>query len=368
MKKTYIILGLIFLFFATDSFGETSVNKKQMCRLNRDPADPYKPLALSEELVKIKSPALITMEGRSGKQYTCVLPENTDVVVAKDLISGKKKGKRIYLCGNPIVSDLIINESEQTKISLPVAQEIKTPIVKTLQAIRSASADTIVLSGDVDPQGSETKAWFEWSFSEPDKMEFSSASVNIGTNPMEMEAAIKISGKIWYRLVGKNSAGTAYGKILEYPMAGTVMLQKQQMSQEPKLTCEQKKTGWGAVIGGAVGIVSAIVLKQPKLLAGAITAGTTLTGDYIDGGCITAKGVAEAIGFGIISYMVAKPKPRISSSQPAQPQPSGGEISSSPSTSGVVTNATTTTATVTGGTSAVPPPIPVGPAPMPGIQ
>lgn len=97
-----------------------------------------------------------------------------------------------------------------------------------------------------------------------------------------------------------------------------------------ELTCRERKSGWGSVIGGALG-VGAGILTHNKGIAAAAGAGGTLIGSWIDGGCVEPGEAAQAIGFGALGYGLTKERVRHhqsspSSGGPAPPPPNGPSV------------------------------------------
>ncbi|AKM78350.1 MAG: Branched-chain alpha-keto acid dehydrogenase E2 component [Candidatus Wolfebacteria bacterium GW2011_GWC2_46_275] len=98
-----------------------------------------------------------------------------------------------------------------------------------------------------------------------------------------------------------------------------------------ELTCRERKSGWGSVIGGALG-VGVGILTRNKGIAAVAGAGGTLIGSWIDGGCVDSGEAAQAIGFGALGYGLTKEKVRHhqpaspSSGGPAPPPPNGPSI------------------------------------------
>ena len=78
------------------------------------------------------------------------------------------------------------------------------------------------------------------------------------------------------------------------------------VSSEP-VPCAQRKSGWGSVIGGAVGFVGGLITRKPALAA-ATAAGGALIGGWFDGECLEPQDVAVAAGWGIAGYGLTKPR------------------------------------------------------------
>lgn len=78
-----------------------------------------------------------------------------------------------------------------------------------------------------------------------------------------------------------------------------------QVPKERPMTCAERKSGWGSVIGGVAGLTGGI-LSGNKLIAAGAAAGGTLIGGWIDGGCIEAGEVGQAVGFGALGYALTK--------------------------------------------------------------
>jgi len=102
--------------------------------------------------------------------------------------------------------------------------------------------------------------------------------------------------------------------VVQQPVAPQVVGQQQlaavpasaPASSEP-VPCAQRKSGWGSVIGGAVGFVGGLITRKPTLAA-ATAAGGALIGGWFDGECLEPQDVAVAAGWGIAGYGLIKPR------------------------------------------------------------
>lgn len=102
---------------------------------------------------------------------------------------------------------------------------------------------------------------------------------------------------------------------------------QEQVTHTRELSCRERKSGWGSVIGGVLG-VGAGILTRNKTIAVATGASGTLLGSWIDGGCIEPGEAAQAIGFGALGYGLTKERvrhyqPPSRSGGPAPPPPNG---------------------------------------------
>ncbi|OGM93094.1 hypothetical protein A2372_01610 [Candidatus Wolfebacteria bacterium RIFOXYB1_FULL_54_12] len=101
--------------------------------------------------------------------------------------------------------------------------------------------------------------------------------------------------------------------VAQQPVAPQVVGQQQftavpvpvPVSSEP-VPCAQRKSGWGSVIGGAVGFVGGLITRKPAIAA-ATAAGGAMIGGWFDGECLEPQDVAVAAGWGIAGFGLTKP-------------------------------------------------------------
>lgn len=128
------LLFSFFVFFCVSVFAE---QKKTMCQLGQDPADPHRLLDWDREcIIKSSAPQRVKMSTASGKVVECVLPPLTPVVV--DRSSGKASW--VFGCGNTILEpnwvpqgvrmcapEIFLDKSQEVKqIQIPLSGEVKT--------------------------------------------------------------------------------------------------------------------------------------------------------------------------------------------------------------------------------------------------
>jgi len=97
------------------------------------------------------------------------------------------------------------------------------PVVNTFSAT-GYSQNYVTLNGQVDPNGSDTYAWFEYGVNTND-LTYTSNSRYIGSetywrNFSQSVSNLQSGTTYYYRAVARNSYGTAYGSILSFSTSG----------------------------------------------------------------------------------------------------------------------------------------------------
>lgn len=99
--------------------------------------------------------------------------------------------------------------------------------------------------------------------------------------------------------------------VAQQPIAAQAMIQQPAVLPDPvsseQVPCVQRKSGWGSVIGGAVGFVGGLLTRN-KVAAAILGGGGALIGGYIDGECIDPQDAMVALGWGIAGYGFTKPR------------------------------------------------------------
>ncbi|HEY4475197.1 MAG TPA: hypothetical protein VJB92_00510 [Candidatus Paceibacterota bacterium] len=96
------------------------------------------------------------------------------------------------------------------------------PIVNTNSAT-SISQSSAVLNGNVNPNGSDTTAWFEWGLNPSlgAATGFQSLGSGFGTlNISSVISGLAANATYYFRAVAQNSRGTSYGNILSFTTSG----------------------------------------------------------------------------------------------------------------------------------------------------
>ena len=97
------------------------------------------------------------------------------------------------------------------------------PTVSTNSAT-SINTSSAVLNGSVDPNGSQTDAWFEYGTTQ--SMGYTTGYRSVGSSDYSADFSTSISGLLvdttyYYRAVARNSYGTVYGGILSFNTSGS---------------------------------------------------------------------------------------------------------------------------------------------------
>jgi len=97
--------------------------------------------------------------------------------------------------------------------------QVNTPVVNTASAT-NISTSSANLNATVNPNGSNTNAWFEYGTS-PSSLSFTSPTQSIGGGTSNLNVSASVSGLAsntthYIRAVAQNSAGISYGTILSF--------------------------------------------------------------------------------------------------------------------------------------------------------
>jgi len=156
-----------------------------------------------------------TLSGLYGsKSSTQTVTSSNDTTVSIT-ITGLTSGTTYYY---KIVAENNSGKSEGSEMSFQYTQSGNAPTVET-EAATDITNTTAKLNGKCNPNGQSTTAWFEYgTLSGTYNYQTSTQSVSGSsyTNVSATITGLTVGTKYYYRIAAKNSAGTSYGKEMEF--------------------------------------------------------------------------------------------------------------------------------------------------------
>lgn len=283
-RKVYFFVFLAIFFFVSVSV--EAVEGRRYLRIGADPMDKGICDRLQLKTIRLPHDVEAVVGTGSGKRVRGWIPAGTQVSVGSDGLA-----ERICACGNVIHNRIVVEEAMPPAQTVRVEKPAPTPAPAPVQQAAPVKSEPRVFCGP----GTQVVAQQDGSY---------------------------------YCLAVQQRVTCAYG-YYEYQGA---CYPYQQPQQEKKLSCRERKTGWGSVIGGLVGAAAGILTKNPWWALGGGTAGGII-GGYIDGGCIEPSDVTTGMAFGgtgmSATHILHHPKtpgpqgPQGPQGQQGQPGPQG---------------------------------------------
>jgi CubicO group peptidase (beta-lactamase class C family)/lysophospholipase L1-like esterase len=171
----------------------------------------------------------------AGHQVILIVP-SLDLIVVRN--------------GEEIVSALGHGEALENHLFAPLMASFLTPMAET-DAAGSQGFDGAILNGTVNPNGSETTAWFEWG-TDPSLSTFlSTTSQSLGQGRAVVAVSQSVTGLLpeatyYFRIAASGSAGTMKGTILSLKTSAQPLPPAAATGEASSLVVD------GAVLNGSV--------------------------------------------------------------------------------------------------------------------